>query len=135
MRLTSRRGAVQSKRLLGSGALHLLSAYACEDGLVIGQCAVDRKCNEIKANPDLLEMLAITGTIVAIDAMGTRKRLPRRLGGKKPITFWRLKESTLHDDMKRVFEDAALAKTCAVHKTTDAGHGLRKCRARMPSTG
>jgi hypothetical protein len=37
----------------------------------IGQCAVDRKSNEIKAIPDLLEMLAIKGTIVSIDAIGT----------------------------------------------------------------
>ncbi len=107
----------------GRGALHLLPADACEAGLGIGQCAVDRKSNAIKAIPDLLEMLAIKGTIVSM---------------KKPMTFWRLKairalnQSTRHDDVKSFLEEAELAKTCAVHKPTDAGHGRIEeweCRA------
>ncbi len=118
----------------GSGALHLLSAYACEAGLVIGQCAVDRKSNEIKAIPDLLEMLAIKGTIVSIDAMGTQKAIAAKIVEQEADYVLALKgnQSTLHDDVKSFLEDAELAKACAVHKTTDAGHGRieqRECRA------
>ncbi|MDQ6702185.1 MAG: ISAs1 family transposase [Pseudomonadota bacterium] len=71
----------------GSGALHLLSAYACEAGLVIGQRAVDGKSNEIKAIPELLEMLAITGAIVSIDAMDTQKAIAATIAVKEADTY------------------------------------------------
>jgi predicted transposase YbfD/YdcC len=118
----------------GSGALHLLSAYACEAGLVIGQRAVDGKCNEIKAIPELLDMLAIKGAIVSIDAMGTQKAIAAKIAAQEADYVLALKgnQSTLHDDVKSFFADAELAKTCAVHRTTDTGHGRieeRTCRA------
>lgn len=109
----------------GNGALHLLSAYACEAGLVIGQRAVDGKSNEITAIPELLEMLAIKGAIISIDAMGTQKAIAAKIVEQDADYVLALKgnQSTLHDDVKRFFADAALAKTCAVHATTDTGHG------------
>lgn len=124
----------------GSGALHLLSAYACEAGLVIGQCAVDRKSNEIKAIPDLLEMLAIKGTIVSIDAMGTQKAIAAKIVEQEADYVLALKgnQSTLHDDVKSFLEDAELAKTCAVTKQPMRGMGVSKngnASRRMPSTG
>ena len=57
----------------GTGALHLVSAYASAAGLVLAQRAVDGKSNEITAIPKLLDMLNIKGAIVSIDAMGTQK--------------------------------------------------------------
>jgi predicted transposase YbfD/YdcC len=117
----------------GSDALHLLSAYACEAGLVIGQRAVDGKTNEITAIPDLLEMLAIKGAIISIDAMGTQKAIAAKIVDQEADYVLALKgnQSALHDDVKRFFEDAELVKACAFHKTTDAGHGRieeRECR-------
>ena len=71
--------AVDGKTLRGSktspdgkGALHLVSAYATEAGLVLAQQAVDGKSNEITAIPELLDMLNLKGAIVSIDAMGAR---------------------------------------------------------------
>jgi hypothetical protein len=84
----TRRGSKQAAD--GSGALHLLSADACEAGLVIG-CAVDRKSNEIKANPDLLGMLAIKGTIVSIDAMGTQKAIAAKIVAQEADSVLALK--------------------------------------------
>jgi predicted transposase YbfD/YdcC len=109
----------------GKDALHLLSAYACEAGLVIGQCAVDGKSNEITAIPELLDMLAIKGAIVSIDAMGTQKAVAAKIMEREADYILALKgnQSALHDDVRRFFEDAELAKTCAVHATTDTGHG------------
>src|SRR5208337_4415324 len=78
--------AVDGKTLRGSktspdgkGALHLVSAYATEAGLVLAQQAVDGKSNEITAIPELLDMLNLKGAIVSIDAMGPQKarRAPR----------------------------------------------------------
>jgi predicted transposase YbfD/YdcC len=118
----------------GSGALHLLSAYACEAGLLIGQRAVDDKSNEITAIPDLLEMLAIKGAIISIDAIGTQKAIATQIVDREADYVLALKgnQSTLHEDVKQFFEDVELAKTCATHKTTDGGHGRieeRECRA------
>lgn len=88
----------------GSGALHLLSAYACAAGLVIGQRAVDGKSNEIKAIPELLEILAIKGAIVSIGAMGTQKAIAAKITGKEADYVLALKgnQSALHDDAKNV---------------------------------
>ena len=66
----------------GSGALHLVSAYATEAGLVLAQRAVDGKSNEITAIPELLDMLNLNGAIVSIDAMGTQKEIARRIVDK-----------------------------------------------------
>jgi len=48
----------------------MVSAFACENGVVFGQCPVDKKSNEITALPELLELLEIKGYFVTIDAMG-----------------------------------------------------------------
>jgi len=122
------------KSVDGSGALHLLSAYACEAGLVIGQRAVDGKSNEIKAIPELLGMLAIKGAIVSIDAMGTQKAIAAKIAAQEADYVLALKgnQSALHDDVKRFFEDAELARSCDLHKTTGTGHRRieeRTCRA------
>lgn len=53
----------------GTSALHLVSAWASESQVVLGQCAVDGKSNEITAIPELLERLVLAGSIVTIDAI------------------------------------------------------------------
>jgi predicted transposase YbfD/YdcC len=67
----------------GKAALHLVSAWACEQHLVLGQVAVDGKSNEITAIPKLLEFLDISGAMVSIDAMGCQKEIAAtiRAGG------------------------------------------------------
>jgi len=118
----------------GSGALHLLCAYACEAGLVIGQKPTEAHSNEITAVPPLLEMLALKGAIVTIDAMGTQKEIAAAIAGRRADYVLALKgnQGTLHDDVGRYFADAGLVKDCAVHAETDCGHGRieeRTCRA------
>lgn len=118
----------------GSGALHLLCAYACEAGLVIGQRPTEAHSNEITAVPPLLEMLALKGAIVTIDAMGTQKEIAAAIAGRRADYVLALKgnQDTLHDDVRLFFADSELVKQCAVHAETDAGHGRveeRTCRA------
>lgn len=100
----------------------------------IGQCAAGRKSHAIEAIPDLLEMPAINGAIVSIDAIGTRKAIAAKIVAQEAGCVLALKgnRSAPRDDVKRFLEDAELAKTCAVHKTTGAGHGRieePECRA------
>ena len=70
----------------GTGALHLVSAYATEAGLVLAQRAVEGKSNEITAIPELLDMLNLKGAIVTIDPMERRRRSPGASSTRAPIT-------------------------------------------------
>ncbi len=74
-------------------AKHVITAYATQAHLCLGQKVTDQKSNEITAIPDLLETLAIKGCMVSIDAMGCQKILPKKLEAKKPITFWLSKKT------------------------------------------
>jgi predicted transposase YbfD/YdcC len=133
--------AIDGKTLRGSkmasdgrGALHLLSAYACEAGLVIGQRAVDGKSNEITAIPELLKMLALEGTIVSIDAMGTQTAIARQIADQGADYVLALKgnQTTLHDDVRLFFADEAFDGACTSTTTADVGHGRieeRICKA------
>ena len=133
--------AVDGKTLRGSktspdwkGALHLVSAYATEAGLVLAQQAVEGKSNEITAIPELLDMLNLKGAIVSIDAMGTQKEIARRIADKGADYVLALKgnQTSLHEDTALFFADPVLAASCARTQDTDAGHGRveeRSCRA------
>ena len=63
-------------------AIHLVSAYASENRICLGQEAVHEKSNEITAIPKLLEILTIKGCIVTIDAMGCQKKIAEDIIGK-----------------------------------------------------
>jgi predicted transposase YbfD/YdcC len=133
--------AVDGKTLRGSktasdgkGALHVVSAYATEAGLVLAQRAVEGKSNEITAIPELLDMLNLKGAIVSIDAMGTQKEIARRIVDKGADYVLALKgnQTSLHEDVELFFADPALTADCAASADTDAGHGRieeRACRA------
>jgi len=133
--------AVDGKTLRGSktspdgkGALHVVSAYAAEAGLVLAQRAVDGKSNEITAIPELLDMLNLKGAIVTIDAMGTQKEIARRVADKGGDYVLALKgnQTSLYEDAALFFADPVLAAGCAASAGTDAGHGRieeRSCRA------
>ena len=133
--------AVDGKTLRGSktspdgkGALHVVSAYATEAGLVLAQRAVDGKSNEITAIPELLAMLALKGAIVTIDAMGTQKEIARRIVDKGADYVLALKgnQTSLHEDATLFFADPVLAAGCAASDDADAGHGRveeRSCLA------
>lgn len=67
----------------GIKALHLVTAWASEQRLVLGQVKVEDKSNEITAIPALLELLDISGAIITIDAMGTQTEIVRQIRQKK----------------------------------------------------
>ena len=63
----------------GKEGLYMVSAWAVEQGIVLGQRKVDEKSNEITAIPELLDVLAVEGCVVTIDAMGCSNLAPRML--------------------------------------------------------
>jgi hypothetical protein len=84
--------SLRRSRSKDHGPIHMVSAWAARNRLVLGQVKVEEKTNEITAIPELLRTLQLKGCIVTIDANGlSRKTLPRRSRKSEPITVWRSK--------------------------------------------
>jgi len=112
--------------------LHLVSAFATQARLVLGQTAVAEKSNEITAIPELLDLLDIKGHIITIDAMGTQKDIATKIveRGADYVLALKGNQSTLHDDVRLFFEHTPSDMLPATHEETDKGHGrieVRKC--------
>ncbi len=104
--------AIDGKRLrrsydgrLGKAAIHMVSAWATENRLVLGQVKTDEKSNEITAIPELLKLLAIKGCIVTIDAMGCQTEIAKLIieGEGDYILALKGNQGTLHDDVQDLF--------------------------------
>lgn len=94
--------------LTGQAALHVVSAWATEAGIALGQMKVDSKSNEITAIPKLLDLLDIKGCIVTMDAMGCQKEIAEQIikkGGDYVICLKGNQES-LHDEVRYFFDEA-----------------------------
>ena len=87
------------------GAIHMVSAWAAQNGLVLGQVKVDEKSNEITAIPKLLKILAIQGCIVTIDAMGTQKEIAQEIieQGGDYILSLKGNQGNIHQDVQQLF--------------------------------
>jgi predicted transposase YbfD/YdcC len=93
-------------RASGKAALHLVSAWATEQHLVLGQVAVDAKSNEITAIPKLLELLDVSGAIVTIDALGCQKEIAAKIreGGGDYVLAVKDNQPRLLEDIQLLFE-------------------------------
>jgi predicted transposase YbfD/YdcC len=92
---------------LGKGPIHMVSAWAVENGMVLGQVKTDEKSNEITAIPELIKQLELQNTIVTIDAMGCQKAIAKQIIDKKGDYVLSLKgnQSNLHEQIKLFFQD------------------------------
>jgi len=112
----------------------MVSAFAARQRLVLAQVAVAEKSNEIVAIPALLDMMAIEGAVVTIDAMGCQRAIAQKIKDKKADYIIALKgnQGTLHEDVKlfaaeqkaRDFKDATVTR----HETLDGEHGRIETR-------
>jgi len=115
----------------GTGAIHIVSAFVHEYGLVLSQEKVAEKSNEITAIPELLTNLAIEGSIISIDAMGTQKEIVKQIVNKKADYVLSLKKNhkNLYDDVALFLDDNDTIYD--EHEDTDAAHGrieIRNCK-------
>jgi predicted transposase YbfD/YdcC len=127
---TSRR----SGRKGGKDTIHMVSAFAARQRLVLAQTKVNEKSNEIVAIPALLDMLSIEGALVTIDAMGCQRNIAQKIIDKKADYVLALKgnQGTLREDVELFakeqksggFADA----TISVDQTVDADHGRIETR-------
>ena len=94
-------------RASGKSPLHMVSAWGCEQRLVLAQIATDAKSNEITAVPKLLEMLSLKGTIVTADALNCQRAIAAQIveqGGEYALAL-KANQSAMYDDVKLFFED------------------------------
>jgi predicted transposase YbfD/YdcC len=128
--------AIDGKTCCGShdaannlGAMHIVSAWASEEGIALGQVATDDKSNEITAIPELLQRISLTNTIVTIDAMGCQKDIVEQIAagggdcviavkGNQPKLHAAI-EAFFHEAIDRDFEDLKYRRM----ETVDEGHG------------
>ncbi|MCP4612795.1 MAG: ISAs1 family transposase [Planctomycetes bacterium] len=121
-------------RMIGKGAIHMVSAWACTNHLVLGQIKVDEKSNEITAIPKLLELLEIKGCIVTIDAMGCQTKIAQQIKAKEADYVLALKgnHGRLYSEVQEIFNDAHQQEfKDIVHdydRTVDGDHGRVEIR-------
>ena len=133
--------ALDGKALRGSFAqgwkrtpIYMVSAYACDHRLILGQLKVESKENEIVALPKLLALLDLRKTTVTIDAMGCQKEIARQIVAAKGHYVLALKEnhSRLYDQTKALLDEAILENFQGLkhdyHQTTEGDHGRIETR-------
>ena len=118
----------------GKGAIHMVSAFAAGRHLVLGHVKVAEKSNEIVAIPKLLDMLALEGAIITIDAMGCQRAIAQKIIDKKADYVFGLKgnQGSLREDVEvfvaeqkaRNFADTTISQA----KTIDADNGRIETR-------
>ncbi|HEX3154111.1 MAG TPA: ISAs1 family transposase [Candidatus Angelobacter sp.] len=115
--------AIRGSRQAGKKAIvHMVSAWANSNNLVLAQRKVADKSNEITAIPKLLQVLELSGTVVTIDAMGCQRSIAQQIADKKADYILAVKENqgNLLAEMKDSFHMLPVA---AVAEETDGGHG------------
>ena len=120
--------AIDGKSLCGTrepgkkAIVHMVSAWAEGNGLVLAQRKVEEKSNEITAIPKLLDALELSGTVVTIDAMGCQRGIAEKIVAKKADYILAVKENQggLLDGIKDSFQ---MREAHAVEEKIDCGHG------------
>jgi predicted transposase YbfD/YdcC len=123
---TSRRTHARAR---GREPLHLVSAWASRQRLVLGQRATDAKSNEITAIPLLLERLALTGALVTIDAIGCQTAIAEKVMSRGADYLLAVKANwpALHGEVARYFADAP-AGELDTFEATEGDHGRVEVR-------
>lgn len=124
--------AVDGKTICGSKnakhkAYHVVSAFATENQITLGELAVDEKSNEITAVPELLDLIDIKGGIVTADAMSCQKEIVEKIREKKADYVIALKENqpALYEDVKLWFDNESPSQSAI---TREKGHGRIETR-------
>jgi predicted transposase YbfD/YdcC len=131
--------AIDGKTLRGSydrdggrAAIHMVSAWAGENKLSLGQVVVAEKSNEITAIPELLQLLEISGALVTIDAMGCQREIADRIrdrGGDYVLAV-KQNQPTLYERVEEAIGEALEedAENLDEHQTVEKGHGRQESR-------
>ena len=123
---TARRSHDHAK---GKSAIHVVSAWATENGVALGQTKVDDKSNEITAIPELLKLLRISGCLVTIDAMGCQREIAQAIvkAGADYLLAVKGNQEALCEDVEQEFKEAMADGFAHMdhqyYETLEKGHG------------
>jgi predicted transposase YbfD/YdcC len=122
-------------RASGKSALHMVSAWGCEQRLVLAQIATDAKSNEITAVPKLLEMLTLKGAIVTADALNCQRSIAGQIVEQEGDYALALKgnQGTLYDDVRLLLDDPE-SKASTGAPVVEGDHGRVETRTATVST-
>jgi predicted transposase YbfD/YdcC len=122
----------------GAALPYIVSAWAADNGIVLGQMKVDEKSNEITAVPELLRALELHGCIVTVDAMGCQKKIARQVveAGADYVLALKGNHELVHDEVKRFLDDQIgrwaqdprSVPGLAFHETVEKDHGRIETR-------
>ena len=120
-------------RAAKQGPIHMISAWSSQQRLVLGQCKVANKSNEITAIPELLKLLELHGAVVTIDAMGCQRTIAAQIIDQKADYVFGLKgnQGTLHEDVALLFDerqDGFAGHAVTLHESFEKGHGRLETR-------
>ncbi|XAH26221.1 ISAs1 family transposase [Xylophilus sp. GW821-FHT01B05] len=129
--------AIDGKSVRGSRkgdapkALHMVSAWAADMGLLLGQRKVDGKSNEITAIPELLRLLHLKGCIVTIDAIGCQKSIAGQLHahGADYVLSLKANQPHMHGVVQKHFAAVSDAQEGNTYAESCVGHGRREQRS------
>ena len=119
----------------GLGALHIVSAWASEQGIALGQLACEEKSNEITAIPELLDQIDVKGAVVTIDAMGCQKAIAKKIitGGGEYVLAVKGNQKTLYNTIRELFNSYLEENFANVkhrqYETHNKSHGRTEERA------
>jgi predicted transposase YbfD/YdcC len=125
----------------GKPAIHMVSAWAHANGMVLGQRKTDEKSNEITAIPELLKLLQLKGCVVTIDAIGCQAALAKQIVEKKAdyVLAVKANQPNLHEQLKWFFDDIDLNTDLPdglvdYHRTLEKDHGRIESRECLVSS-
>ena len=127
-------------RRRGVKALHMVSAWACGNGVVLGQVKTEEKSNEITAVPELLDKLELSGCIVTLDAMGCQRAIAKQVkeGGGDYVLAVKGNQEQLDGEVRQYFDAARekdfKCKAIQNEETAEDGHGRVEYRSYFLST-
>lgn len=128
--------SVRRAHAKGERALHLVSAWASENRVMLGQVRTEAKSNEIETIPELLKMIDVKGAIVTIDAMGCQKEIAQEIINKEADYVLSLKDNqpSLHQAVASIFDQgkettyAGMMYQCKIEKLRSGEHGRIETR-------
>ncbi|EPU1457787.1 ISAs1 family transposase [Escherichia coli] len=129
------RGSYDDSR--GLGAIHMVNAFATENGVSLGQHKVYEKSNEITAIPELLELLDISGCLVTIDAMGCQKKIAQKVLNKNADYLLAVKgnQGRLEQAFDNYFDMSMLQKHDGdSYSTQEKSRGRQETRLALTNT-
>jgi len=132
--------SIDGKTVCGSAddnkkAVHMVSAWANRNRIVLGQVKTEEKSNEITAIPELLDMIDVSGSTVTIDAMGCQKKISEKITAKGADYVFGLKDNqselreAAEDYFRAAIKDPALELEYMKKETLEKGHGRIEHRA------